>query len=182
MINTDERKGGWKQKIVHEAIEYGINFIYMAFIFAALEWYRRLILVEYQISYLHYGIALIKAAVLAKVVMAGDILRLGRGLEDKPLIFPALYKAFVFTVWVGIFGVFEHTIGGFLHGKGLTEGFYELMSMGGYELFAKCLVTFFAFVPFFAFKELGRVLGEGKIRAMLFRRRVGAQSDRSSLG
>ena len=38
------------------------------------------------------------------------------------------------------------------------------MRIGKYELLARCLVTFVAFFPFFAFKELERVLGEGKIR------------------
>jgi hypothetical protein len=33
-------------------------------------------------------------------------------------------------------------------------------------------VIFVAFVPFFAFRELGRVLGEGKIWALFFRRRA----------
>jgi hypothetical protein len=28
------------------------------------------------------------------------------------------------------------------------------------------LVTFVAFIPFFAFKDLGRMLGEGKIRTL----------------
>ena len=34
-----------------------------------------------------------------------------------------------------------------------------------------CLVIFVAFIPFFAFRELGRVLGEGKIRTLFFRKR-----------
>ena len=54
----------------------------------AFLWYRRLILAEYHVSYTHYWFPLIEAAVLAKVIMVGDILGLGRGLEHKPLILP----------------------------------------------------------------------------------------------
>ena len=164
---------GWKQKIAHEMAEYWINFVYLAVFFGMFTWYRRLILAEYQIIYLHYGVALAEAAILAKVIMLGDILRLGRGLEDKPLIFPTLYKTAIFGVWVGAFSVIEHMISGFLHGKGLAGGFDELVSKGRYELLAGCLVTFFALIPFFAFKELERVLGEGRIRGLLFRKRTG---------
>ena len=32
-----------------------------------------------------------------------------------------------------------------------------------------CLIIFVAFIPFFAVKELGRVLGEDKIRALFWR-------------
>ncbi len=179
MTNANKKKAGWKQKIIHETIEYWINFIYLAVFFGMFTWYRRLILAEYQISYLHYGVGLIEAAVLAKVILLGDVLRLGRRLEEKPLIFPTLYKAVVFSIWVAVFGVLEHTISGFWHGKGLAGGFDELMSKGGDELLARCLVTFFAFIPFFAFKQLGRVLGEGKIRGLFFRRRAARESNLS---
>ena len=177
MNHINSTKSGWKKEIAHEAIEYWINFIYLAFFFGMFTWYRRLILAEYQISYMHYGVGLIEAAVLAKVIMIGDILRLGRGLEEKSLIFPTLYKTVVFSVWVAVFGLLEHTVGGLLHGKGLMGGLEELISKGRYELLARCLVTFFAFIPFFAFKQLGRVLGQSKIREMFFRRMSGTGGD-----
>jgi hypothetical protein len=114
-----------------------------------------------------------------KVIMLGDILRLGRRLEKKPLIFHTLYKTVVFGAWVAFFGVLEHTVSGLLHGMGLMGGWDELMSKGRDELLARCLVTFFAFIPFFAFKELGRVLGEHKIRELFFRRGAATESDLS---
>jgi hypothetical protein len=176
MDEGNDKKGGWKQRVVHEAIEYWVIFAYMAIFFGAFAWYRRLVLAEYQIAYLNYGVALIEALVLAKVILVGDALGLGRGLEDKPLIIPAVYKAFVFTLFVGLFKILERTIVGLLHGKGLAGGWGELRREGKYELLAGCLVTFFAFVPFFSFKELGRVLGESKVRGLLFRKRTGRET------
>ncbi len=170
MNDLNKKKGGWKQKLVHEMTEYWTNVIYLALFFGVFTSYRRLILADYQISYGDYGISLIKALVLAKVIMLGDVLRLGRRLEDKPLIFPTLYKTVVFTLWVMLFSVVESTIREFLHGKGLAGGLDELISKGRYELLAGCLVVFFAFIPFFAFRELERVLGEGRIRDLFFRR------------
>jgi hypothetical protein len=41
---------------------------------------------------------------------------------------------------------------------------------GAHEFFAKSLVVFVTFVPVFAFKELGRVLGKGKIWELFFRK------------
>ena len=160
-----------QKRIVREMIDYCLNFVYLACFFAFFTWYRRLILASYQIVYLEYGISLIEAAILAKVVMVGQVLGLGRGLEERPLIFPVLYKTVVFSVWAGFLSVIEHTARGFLQGKGLASGFHELAGGRGYELLAKCLVVFFAFIPFFAIKELSRVLGEGRIRKLFFRRR-----------
>ena len=172
MNDVHTKSTGWKQTLVHEMVEYYLNFVYLAFFLVAFTWYRRLTLAEYQIHYLEYGVPLIEAAVLAKVIMIGDLLRLGQGLEHKPLILPTFYRALTFSVWVGVFSVLEKTIHGLLHGKGLTGGFEELASKGQYELLAQCLVMFAAFIPFFAFKELERVLGQDKLRDLFWKRAI----------
>jgi hypothetical protein len=128
----------------------------------------------------HYEFSLIEALVLVKVIMLEDILKLGRGLEGKPLIYPTLHQTVVFTVWVALFAVFEETVGGLLHGKGLAGGFSEMLRRGTYELLARCMMVFFAFIPFFAFRETERVLGQGKVRELFFRKRAVVESDLSS--
>ena len=180
MNDANTKRAGWKSKAIREMTEYYIIFMYLAVFFGSFTWYRRLILAEYQISYLHYGAGVIKALVLAKVIMVGRALHLGRRFKDHPLILPTLYKAVVFTIFVGIFGVVESTIIGLLHGKGIAGGFDEFMSAGRDELLARCMVTFVAFIPFFAFGELERVLGEGKLGKLFFRRRSAAESDLST--
>jgi len=111
-----------------------------------------------------------KALVLAKVIMVGSLFHFGRSLEDKPLILPTLYKSIVFTLWVGVFATVESAARGFLHGKGLFGALDHLLGEGTHEFFAKCLVVFIAFIPFFAFKELGRILGKGIIWRWFFRK------------
>jgi len=176
MNDTNKKKVGWKQKIFREMTEYWVNVLYLTLLFGVFTNYRRLILAHYQISYENYGISLIKALVLAKLITVGGVLRLGRGFEDKPLIVPTLYKASLFTVWVALFDVIESMIRSFLRGKGPMGAFAELMSRFTYEWLAGALVIFFAFIPFFAIRELGRVLGRGTIHGMFFRRRVVTES------
>ena len=170
MNEMEKAPAGWKTKVVHEVIEYWINFGYLAFFLVAFIWYRRLVLAEYQVQYTDYWFPLIEAAVLAKVIMIGDYLRVGRGLEQKPLILPALYRTVMFSVWVGIFSVLEETIRGLLHGNGLASGVEEIASRGWYELLSRCVVIFVAFIPFFSFKELERVMGQEQLRALFWRR------------
>jgi len=176
MNDANTKSAGWKSKAIHEMIEYYVIFMYLAVFFGLFTWYRRLVLAEYQISYLHYGVAFIQALVLAKVIMVGRALHLGQRLKDHPLILPTVYKAVVFTIFVGIFGVVESTISGLLHGKGIAGGFDEFLSAGRLELLARSMVTFVAFIPFFAFEELGLVLGEGKLGKLFFRRRSATES------
>jgi hypothetical protein len=172
MTVEKEKQAEWKRKIVHEMTEYWINFVFLAVVFFTFTSYRRLILAEYHVSYLHYGIVVIEAAVLAKIILLGEAARVGRKHEDKPLIVPTLHKTILFTILVIVFKVCEHMIGGLLRGKGLAGGFNDLIGKGGYEILANALVMISAFVPFFAIKELGRVLGREKLRALFFRRRV----------
>jgi len=181
MNSMTKKITGWKQRIFREMIEYWINVIYLAVFFSVFTNYRRLILAHYQISYENYGISIIKALVLAKVIMAGRVLCFGRGFKDKPLVIPTLYKTVLFTVWVAIFDVIESMIRSFIHGKDLMGAFDDLINRFTYEWFAGTMVIFFAFIPFFAAKELGRVLGEGKIHKLFFQRSKVAESDLTNL-
>ena len=55
----------------------------MAIFFGAFANYRRLLLAHYGISYEDYGSAVIRALVLAEVVLVAETLRLGRGYEES---------------------------------------------------------------------------------------------------
>jgi hypothetical protein len=172
MSTPDKKKRNWKQILFHELVEYWINVCYLTLVFAAFTQYRRFLLAAHDITYTNYWVAVIEALILGKVVMIGDVLRLGRGLEQKPLIFPTLYKTVVFTLFVAAFTLLEHAIKGLWKGEGLTGGLAAFLGKGHHELLAGSLAIFVALVPFFGVKELGRVLGEDKIRGLFFRRRT----------
>lgn len=183
MNDGNSKKGKLGHKIIGEMAKYYLISMYLAVFFGLFTSYRRLILAEYRISYMHYGIAVIKAMVLAKVIMVGRAMRLGQRFKYHPLIVPSIYKAVVFSIFVGLFGVVESAVGGLLHGKGIAGGIDEFMSGGKYELLARCMVIFVAFIPFFAFDELDRVLGEGKLGKLFFsgkEKRSAAETDPSA--
>jgi hypothetical protein len=172
MHSPDKTKGNLKKKIFHEMVEYWIIVLYLILIFAVFMQYQRFVLAAQDITYTNYGVAVIEALILAKVIMIGEVLHLGRHLEQKPLIYSTLLKTIAFSLFVVAFILIEQVIKGLWKGKGLTAGLVEFVGKGPYELLAGFLVIFVAFVPFFAFRELGRVLGEGKIWALFFRRRA----------
>ena len=173
MSGTDKKKGTLKKKIIHEVTEYWINVGYLTIVFAAFTQYRRFLLAAHDITYTNYGFAVIEALILAKVIMIGDVVRLGRGLERKPLIYPTLYKTVVFTLFVAVFTLIEHGIKGLWKGEGFTSGVVDFFGKGSNEILANSIIVFVAFIPFFGIKELGRVVGQDKIRSLFFRRREG---------
>lgn len=181
MKELNDKKAGWKQKLVREMKVYWLNVGYLFLFFGMFTIYRRLILAQHQISYLHYGISLAEALVLAKVIMLGEVLHLSRGFEQRPLIVPTLYKALIFSVLVGVFAIAEHTVIGLIRGRSLALSLQQMLGENRYELIAKCLVTFMAFIPFFGMRELERVLGRGKMIELFFYRKApDFQSQRSN--
>jgi hypothetical protein len=166
------QKTGWKQKMVREFVAYWINVLYLSIVFGLFAWYRRLILAGYKIEYLNYGVAIIEALVLAKVILIAEVLGLSRDMfKGKPLIYPTLYKSVVFTLFVALFTIAEGTVRGYLRGEGLRGWLIEIQDRGKFEFLAHSLMVFFMFIPFFAFKELARTMEEGKLGRLFFRQK-----------
>ncbi|MBE2245426.1 MAG: hypothetical protein IAE86_21940 [Burkholderiaceae bacterium] len=157
-----------KQRALDELKVFWVITLYLWLFLGCFTVYRRLILAETGTAYLHYGLALVEAMIIAKVVLLGRMFGFSRRFEDRALIVPVVYKSLLFGLLVLLFGVLEHLVGGWLHRQGLLAGLREIAAAGTYELAARTLMMMVAFVPFFAFTELGRVLGMGRLAAMFF--------------
>ncbi|HEY4962676.1 MAG TPA: hypothetical protein VII29_17600 [Terriglobales bacterium] len=154
-----------KQKAKHELRELMIIFLYLAFFFCALVTYSMLLLNEYHVRYLNYAFALINALVITKVIMIGEYAHVGKRGETKPLVLSALWKAFIFTLLVFAFHVVEEVIKRLIHGAAMAEASRNIRFD---ELAGRCIVVFCVFIPFFAFREFRRVLGEDEFKALVF--------------
>jgi hypothetical protein len=159
-LAANEKTNGWTHRIRDELISYWLIVLYMAVFFGVFTSYRRLLLAHYGVSYEDYGVSIIRALVLGKVVLVAEALRLGRGFEGQPLLVPTLYKTLLFTVCVAVFDIVEGLARGLIGGLGPMGAVDEVMGRFGYEWLARALVIFFAFIPFFAVRELRRVLGD----------------------
>ena len=160
------------KKVQHEMIEYAINVAYLTLVFAAFTIFRRLVLASYDITYTNYWVALIEAFILGKVIMIGGIFHLGRGLEDRPLIYATLYKTIVFCLFCAVFTVVQYTVSGLWNGGGPYAGIDALGAKGYHELLADTLIVFVSLLPFFGFRELGRVFGQDRVRDIFFLKRT----------
>jgi hypothetical protein len=162
-----------KQKAIHEFIEaVGIS-LYLAFFFCAIVTYKLILLHDFRDWLLEYGFALLNALVVAKVILIGEYSHLGRKHEDKALLLSSAYKAFLFGVLVFGFHIVEEAIKRLLHGQAVSGAFSDVRID---VTLARSLVVFCTFLPFFAFRELRRVLGEDKFNDLFFRARAMTKS------
>jgi len=155
-----------KQKAMHELEQLTAIFLYLAFFFCALATYSMLLLDKYDISYFNYGVALLNALIIAKVILIGEYAHLGKRHENKPLFLSSLYKAILFSVLVFAFHVVEEIVKRLIHGKGFAGAFHEVRLD---DLAARTVIIFCTFLPLFAFRELQRVMGEEKFRDLFFK-------------
>jgi hypothetical protein len=165
------RSEALKQKAYHELKEYLVIVLYLWLVFGLFLLYKSVILNEEHISYLARGIALVNALVLGKFVLIARALHLGEQANDAPLIYPTLLKAALFSVVVAGCKILEEAAVGLYHGKSFAQSIGDL---GGGTLKGILILTVLLFVmliPFFAFGELRRVLGEGQLTQLFFRPR-----------
>jgi len=170
-IQGQKPSSSLKERAKEEFRMFWVIAIYLALMFSAFFTYRRLTLNESGITYLHYGAGVIEALILAKVILIGHALGLGRRFEEEPLIVSVLFKSVIFGAFVGVFSVIEHVIDGWAHHETSDVILQHLFSGGRDEILAKTLVMIVTFIPFFAFWEIDRVLGQGKLFELFFRKR-----------
>ena len=159
-----------KERALEELKVFWLIAIYLWVFLGAFAAYRVLVLAEDGTLYVHFGVALVESLIIAKVVLIGRMFSFSRRYEDRALIVSVLYKTLLFGVLVMLFGLLEHMVVGWFHGKGLFGGLKEIEALGGYELASRVVTLMVAFLPFFAFWELGRVIGMGKLASIFFKK------------
>ena len=157
--------------VIEEIKQLAGIFLFLFLFLGAFAAYRRLVLEEHGIAYAQYGFAAVEALVLAKVLLIGRMMHLGRRFQDQPLVVSTLYQTLVFSLFVLAFSVLEHIVLGLAHGEGVAASVRAVASAGKLEILARVVVILIALIPFFALSEIDRVLGEGSLAALFFRRR-----------
>jgi len=165
---AEPQKKNLKEKAAEEGRLMLLITAYLAAFFVAFLTYRRLVSREFGVTSFHYGFALIEALVIAKVILIGKALGLGKKDTGRALAVKVLRLSVIYAILVGIFSVIEHTIEGLIHHKTFAESLQELVSQGKWEILGKTLVIFVAFIPFFALWELESFLGEKKLVQLFF--------------
>jgi hypothetical protein len=153
-------------RVLGEARSFLAITAYLWVVFALFVLQRSLVLAEHDLDGpAPYGFALVHALVFAKIILVGDWFGLGRGLEDRPLIQPILLKSGAFAaLFVGVH-VVERGLARLWHGEEATSG------TGTVEgLLVVGIICFIELIPFFAVRELGRVMGRDRLRQLLLER------------
>ena len=161
-----------KTKAFEEFKVMALLTLYLAILFGALTTYKRLILAQQGIGYADYGVSVIDALILAKVLLIGGAFRVGTRFNDRPLIIPALHKTLCFSFLVLALAVVERLIKGWWAGNSTSAILGAILGPEKWPILARVVMLYVALVPFFAFWEVNRVLGGDVLRKLFFKPRT----------
>lgn len=161
----------FRAKFIKEMRRYWLYAIFFMLLLSAFTDYERLLMAGTGDSIYPFGYSILEALILAKVIIIGEWFDWGNRYANRSLIYPVLYKTIFFTFLMLIFSVLEHFLLGLIKGRTLVELYASLMDKSLNIILAKTLIMFFIFGLFFSFLELSRVLGQGKLFDLFFRRK-----------
>jgi hypothetical protein len=128
------------------------------------EW---VVLAGHQIGFRFYGLAVVNALVLAKIMLIAEALHFAERFKDRPLIYPIAFKSIAFTVLLMAAYIVEEIAVGLFHGKTVADSFPEIGSGGVVGVLTIGAIMCIALVPFFSFREIARAIGQAEFRAMM---------------
>jgi hypothetical protein len=165
-----QTKRDLKERAVHEIRTLVVMFVYLWVLLGVFVLHESIVLAQHHISFTMLGVAGINAIILAKIMLIADDLHLARGLKDKPLIYPILYQSAAFAAVFICFHVLEKIVGGLLGGETLSQSIPIIGGGSIKGILSVSVIVMVALIPFFAFKELARVIGARELHALLFTR------------
>src|SRR4051812_32826111 len=120
------------------------------------------------IRFAPWGIAIVKAAVLAKFMLVGHAMKIGERSSTRPLIWPTLHKAFAFLVLLVALTIIEEVVLGLFHHQTVVASLDELIGTKLDESLAGIVILFMVLIPYFAIRVLSEALGEDRLARMFF--------------
>lgn len=160
-----------RQVIIEETKKFLTIAFYLWVIFVLLVEYKSIILAEANISIETRGLALINALALGKVIAVADAFHLGELSDDVPLIYPTLLKSALFSILLACFKILEVGIVGLIHNRPFQQSITEIAGGTLKGIVCVTLIMFVVLIPFFAYGEVRRVLGEDRLRQLFFHQR-----------
>jgi hypothetical protein len=142
--------------------------LYLYIYLGAVVLLKAAVLQDAGVEFTVWGIAGVKALLLAKFMLLGRALQLGKRFKDKPLVWPTLYHALTFLILLLVLTTIEEIVVGSIRHRPLSDSLAHVVGHTVFEGIAVCLILFLILVPYSAFVCLADVLGERETFRLFF--------------
>jgi len=145
--------------------------IYLFVVFGVLAVHEEVVAAKNHLAYHFYGFAIINALILGKVMLVAEDLHFANWFRNSPLVYPILFKSVAFTILFLVFDIVEEVVVGVFKGKSIVESFPDIGGGSPRGIFFMVVIISILLIPFFAFREIGQVIGERELHSLIFTRR-----------
>jgi hypothetical protein len=156
------------QRSIHEFKELAILTVYLYITLGAVILMKTAVLHTHGIDSVPWGLAIVKALLLAKFILVGQAMKIGERHATGPLIWPTLHMVFAFLVLLVVLTTIEEVLVGLLHGQSIAASLSDLFGSRLAETGAGILIVLLVLIPYFAWRVLSEALGEGRLARMFF--------------
>jgi len=162
-----------KQKVLKEAKRMLVITVYLWVLFSVFEVHRLAVLRGQHLPYSYrVGFSLINALILAKVILVADALHAGKRSAGATVFAAVMFKSGLFAIILVCFNVVEEVLVSVFHHKTLAESLPEVAGGGLEGQLLVGVMIFVVLIPFFAFVELRRAVGQDAFDDLVFRRKT----------
>lgn len=161
-------KATLRQRAKHELKELVLISLYLYITLGAVILMKTAVLHTEGIKFTPWGIAIVKAVVLAKFMLLGEAMKIGERNFTIPLIWPTLQKAVALLVLLILMTIIEEAVVGLFHDKSIVASLGELFGPRIEETIAGYVIMLLVLIPYCAFRVLDVALGEGRLARMFF--------------
>lgn len=160
-----------KEKASDEFRRFLVIFLYLWIVFGLLSIHKSIVLSQHHLDTEENAFAIVNAFVFAKVLLVGEHFNLGTRFSSKPLIYPILYRSFIFSLVLIGFHIIESIGVGLWHGRTIAESLPPFLGWNPRGLLAVSVMCFVLLLPFFAFRVIAQVIGRDEMKALLLKPR-----------
>ncbi|MDM0075511.1 hypothetical protein QTH90_14005 [Variovorax sp. J2P1-59] len=180
MGSAIQPKASSRQRAINELKEVAIITAYLFVVIATVNVMKAAVLRDHGIDLAYWGVAIVKALLLAKFMLVGKALKIGEHNTRGPLIWPTLQKALAFALLLCVLTLIEEIIVGWFHHRTIGDSLSELFGARLAETLAGILILVLVLIPYFAFQMLSEALGERRLLAMFLLDRHAGEKEMSS--
>jgi hypothetical protein len=161
---------------IDEFRRFMVMFVYLWLILGLFVLSEAVVLKRTDMSFVAQGFALINAAILAKVMLIAEDLKLGRQFDRLPMLYSIVLKSGLFGIVFIAFHIVEKLVIAKVSGHPLGPAVFSIG--GGTWSGMACVwaIMTVSLLPFFALREIGLALGEGELWKLMIRPRPPASS------
>jgi hypothetical protein len=160
-----------RERASEEFRRFIVIFLYLWVVFGLLSIHKSVVLSQSHLDYQEHSFAIVNAFVFAKVLLLGEHFQFGSRFSNKPLIYPLLHKCFVFSLLLISFHIVESVVVGVWRGKTIASSLPPMLGWNPRGLLSVGAMCFVLLLPFFAFREVARVMGRRALWILFFERR-----------